>query len=72
VQPCGRDGILPGARLFAFEFEDIEDASLVALSADPDRVLEALATRSPMFGDSVVVSPILNIRTLKELLDVLI
>lgn len=32
---------LPGARLFAFEFEDMEDASLAALSADPDRVLEA-------------------------------
>ncbi len=32
---------LPGARLFAFEFEDLEDASLAALSADPDRVLEA-------------------------------
>ena len=32
---------LPGARLFAVEFEDIEDASLAALSADPERVLEA-------------------------------
>jgi SAM-dependent methyltransferase len=32
---------LPGARLFNFEFEDIEDASLEALSADPERVLEA-------------------------------
>jgi SAM-dependent methyltransferase len=32
---------LPGARLFAFEFEDMDDASLAALSADPDRVLEA-------------------------------
>ena len=32
---------LPGARLFAFEFEDLEDASLAALSADLDRVLEA-------------------------------
>ena len=27
---------LPGARLFAFEFEDTEDASLAALSADPE------------------------------------
>jgi demethylmenaquinone methyltransferase/2-methoxy-6-polyprenyl-1,4-benzoquinol methylase len=32
---------LPGARLFAFEFEDMEDGSLAALSADPERVLEA-------------------------------
>ena len=32
---------LPGARLFAFEFEDMEDASLAALAADPERVLEA-------------------------------
>jgi SAM-dependent methyltransferase len=32
---------LPGARLFAFAFEDMQDASLAALSADPDRVLEA-------------------------------
>ena len=32
---------LPGARLFPFEFEDIEDASLAALAADPERVLEA-------------------------------
>jgi SAM-dependent methyltransferase len=32
---------LPGARLFAFESEDMADASLAALSADPDRVLKA-------------------------------
>jgi demethylmenaquinone methyltransferase/2-methoxy-6-polyprenyl-1,4-benzoquinol methylase len=32
---------LPGARLIEFEFEDMEDASLAALSADPPRVLEA-------------------------------
>jgi demethylmenaquinone methyltransferase/2-methoxy-6-polyprenyl-1,4-benzoquinol methylase len=32
---------LPGARLVVFEFEDMADASLAALSADPDRVLEA-------------------------------
>ncbi len=32
---------LPGARLIDFEFEDMEDASLAALSADPERVLEA-------------------------------
>jgi len=32
---------LPGARLLDFEFEDMEDASLAALSADPERVLEA-------------------------------
>jgi demethylmenaquinone methyltransferase/2-methoxy-6-polyprenyl-1,4-benzoquinol methylase len=32
---------LPGARLLDFEFEDMEDASLAALSAEPERVLEA-------------------------------
>jgi SAM-dependent methyltransferase len=32
---------LPGARLFAFEFEDMQDASLAALSADPEQVLKA-------------------------------
>jgi SAM-dependent methyltransferase len=32
---------LPGARLLDFEFEDMQDASLAALSADPERVLEA-------------------------------
>jgi demethylmenaquinone methyltransferase/2-methoxy-6-polyprenyl-1,4-benzoquinol methylase len=32
---------LPGARLLPFEFEDMEDASLAALSSDPRRVLEA-------------------------------
>jgi demethylmenaquinone methyltransferase/2-methoxy-6-polyprenyl-1,4-benzoquinol methylase len=32
---------LPGARLFTFEFEDMEDASLAALSADPQRLVEA-------------------------------
>lgn len=32
---------LPGASLFAFRFEDIEDASLAALSADPQRLLAA-------------------------------
>jgi demethylmenaquinone methyltransferase/2-methoxy-6-polyprenyl-1,4-benzoquinol methylase len=32
---------LPGARLFVFEFEDMQDASLAALSADPERLLEA-------------------------------
>jgi SAM-dependent methyltransferase len=32
---------LPGARLLDFEYEDMEDASLAALSADPERVLEA-------------------------------
>jgi SAM-dependent methyltransferase len=32
---------LPGARLLDFEFTDIQDASLAALSADPERVLEA-------------------------------
>lgn len=32
---------LPGARLLDFQFEDMEDASLAALSADPERVLEA-------------------------------
>jgi demethylmenaquinone methyltransferase/2-methoxy-6-polyprenyl-1,4-benzoquinol methylase len=32
---------LPGARLVAFQFEDMKDASLAALSADPERVLAA-------------------------------
>jgi SAM-dependent methyltransferase len=32
---------LPGARLLEFAFEDMEDASLAALSADPERVVEA-------------------------------
>ena len=32
---------LPGARLLEFEFRDMCDASLAALSADPRRVLEA-------------------------------
>ncbi len=32
---------LPDAHVFDVEFEDIEDASLAALSADPERVLEA-------------------------------
>ena len=32
---------LPGAHTFNFVFEDMEDASLAALSANPDRVLEA-------------------------------
>jgi SAM-dependent methyltransferase len=32
---------LPGARLIPFVFEDMEDASLAALSAEPERVLEA-------------------------------
>jgi SAM-dependent methyltransferase len=32
---------LPGSNLVAFRFEDMEDASLAALSADPQRVLAA-------------------------------
>ena len=32
---------LPGARVVAFQFEDMKDASLAALSADPGRVLAA-------------------------------
>jgi SAM-dependent methyltransferase len=32
---------LPGSKLVAFRFEDMEDASLAALSADPERVLAA-------------------------------
>jgi SAM-dependent methyltransferase len=35
---------LPGAQLTPFEFSDMEDASLAALSADPKRVLEAAET----------------------------
>ena len=34
---------LPGARLATFAFEDIEDASLAALSSDPELVLQAAA-----------------------------
>jgi demethylmenaquinone methyltransferase/2-methoxy-6-polyprenyl-1,4-benzoquinol methylase len=34
---------LPGARLRVFEFEDVADASLAALSGDPGRLLEAAA-----------------------------
>jgi SAM-dependent methyltransferase len=33
--------LLPGARLVDLEFEDMQDASLAALSAEPGRVLEA-------------------------------
>lgn len=33
--------LLPGAELFEFEFEDMCDATLAALSADPDRVVNA-------------------------------
>jgi SAM-dependent methyltransferase len=32
---------LPGAHFMEFEFEDMEDASLAALSAEPERVLDA-------------------------------
>jgi demethylmenaquinone methyltransferase/2-methoxy-6-polyprenyl-1,4-benzoquinol methylase len=35
---------LPGARPVAFEFDDMQDASLAALAADPERVLEAAET----------------------------
>lgn len=35
---------LPGAQVTRFEFEDMEDASLAALSSDPARVLEAAST----------------------------
>jgi SAM-dependent methyltransferase len=35
---------LPGAQLIPFTFTDMEDASLAALSADPERVLEAAET----------------------------
>jgi hypothetical protein len=35
---------LPGARVIEFDFEDMEDASLAALSAEPERVLEAAET----------------------------
>jgi SAM-dependent methyltransferase len=33
--------LLPDARLLDFQFEDLQDASLAALSAEPGRVLEA-------------------------------
>ncbi len=32
---------LPGAHLFEFQFQDMEDASLAALSADPERLVKA-------------------------------
>lgn len=35
---------LPGARLIEFEFGDMHDASLAALAADPERVVEAAQT----------------------------
>ena len=44
---------LPGARLVEFEFEDMEDGSQAALSADPERVLTAAergATSPPTEG----------------------
>jgi demethylmenaquinone methyltransferase/2-methoxy-6-polyprenyl-1,4-benzoquinol methylase len=34
-------GELPGARLRTFQFTDMQDASLAALSADPERLLKA-------------------------------
>ncbi len=40
---------LPGARLLEFEFEDMEDASLAALSADPERLLQAAARGETSF-----------------------
>ncbi len=47
---------LPGARLLDLEFKDIEDASLAALSADPERELdEALGRRTP--GDRLRSCP---------------
>jgi hypothetical protein len=33
--------MLPGARLIPFQFSDMEDGSLAALSADPELVAEA-------------------------------
>jgi len=35
---------LPGARLLDFGFQDMQDASLAALSTDPERVLQAAET----------------------------
>jgi demethylmenaquinone methyltransferase/2-methoxy-6-polyprenyl-1,4-benzoquinol methylase len=35
--------LLPGAELVTFEFEDLQDASLAALSADPELVVRAAA-----------------------------
>ncbi|HWF55795.1 MAG TPA: hypothetical protein VG223_14250, partial [Solirubrobacteraceae bacterium] len=35
--------LLPGAELVTFEFEDLQDASLAALSTDPELVVRAAA-----------------------------
>lgn len=40
---------LPGARSVQFQFEDMQDASLAALSADPERVLEAAEVGATSF-----------------------
>ena len=40
---------LPGALLTTIEFEDMEDASLGALSSDPQRVLEAAERRETSY-----------------------
>lgn len=40
---------LPGARFEVLEFADMEDASLAALSADPERVLEAAENGATSF-----------------------
>jgi SAM-dependent methyltransferase len=44
---------LPGARLIPFTFEDMEDASLGALSADPERVLKAAETGATSYFERV-------------------
>ena len=40
---------LPGARFLSFEFEDLDDASLAALSADPPRLLAAAESGATSF-----------------------
>lgn len=40
---------LPGARLISFEFADLEDGNLAALSADPELVVEAGETGATSF-----------------------
>ena len=40
---------LPGAQLMSFEFADLQDGSLAALSADPTRVLDAGQTGATSF-----------------------
>lgn len=48
---------LPGARLLEFEFEDMEDASLASLSADPERLLQAAERGETSFFERMQREP---------------